>query len=165
VKTFSTSFIALKNSLEGQVWTHLIDLQVNANSTAYFTSHPETLTYNSRVYVPVPFIVGAEEQRTGGELPQLTIDVSNYTGAALRFAKDNDLSMNDVTIRLINTTLTSSGQEDSTKLQILATVFTNEVARFVLGYNFNYDAEGPRRIYNRQDFPSIPLNQRQFAIF
>ena len=104
MKTFTTSFIALKNSLEGQVWTHLIDLQVNANSTAYFTSHPETLTYNSRVYVPVPFIVGAEEQRTGGELPQLTIDVSNYTGAALRFAKDNDLSMNDVTIRLINTT-------------------------------------------------------------
>jgi len=84
--------------------------------------------------------------------------------AAFKFAKDHDLSLNDVTIRVVNLSLTPSGAEDSIKLQILGSAFTDEVGRFTLGHDFNYDAEGPRRTYNRRDFPSIPFNFRQYGL-
>lgn len=165
MKTFSTSFIAAKNALEGQVWCDLIDLVVSANSTAYFTSHPETITYNNRTYMPVPMVVSLPAQSLEGELPQMTVDVANFGGMALRFAKDNNLALNDVTVRLINVSLTTSGQEDLIKLQILGAIFSNETARFILGYNFNYDVEGPRLTYNRRDYPTMPFNAGKFFIF
>ena len=115
-------------------------------------------------YIPVPMHIGEISMAGGAELPQLGIDVSNFQGMAFRFAKDNDLALNDVIIRLLNTTLTNSGADDSVKMQILGAVFMNEVGRFILGRNFSYDGMGPRRIYNRTDFPSIPHNFRRFAV-
>lgn len=166
MRTLTTSYIALKNQLEGEtVWAHLLDIEVNPSTTARFTSHPETLTFNGQTYMPVPFTVGVEEQTLGSELPQMMVNVSNFQGMALRFAKDNDLSLRNVTVRLVNTTLTASGNDARTRLQILGSVFTNETATFLLGHNFNFDAEGPGRTYNRRDFPSIPFDQKRFAIF
>jgi hypothetical protein len=147
------------------VWADLIDLVVNPNTTAYFTTHPETFLYNNQTYIPIPMIIGTTEQMAAGELPNMNITVSNFKGLALRFAKDNDLALNDVTIRLVNTSLTTSGQEDLIRLQILGAVFADEGASFLLGYNFNYDAEGPRLTFNRRDFPSIPFNASKFFIF
>jgi hypothetical protein len=162
MRTFTTSYIALLNQLEGQTWAFTLDLTVNVNSVAYFTSHPETLSSAGNIYRPVPFVLGSDDQPSGGELPQLIVGVSNYDGQAFAFAKDNDLSLNDVTIRLVNVGfLTDSGA--LTKRQILSSVFDGETAQFTLGYNFNYDVEGPRRTFNRTDFPSIPYNTRQFA--
>ena len=151
--------------MEGRAaWAHLLELVVNANTTAYFTSHPETLAYNSQVYAPVPLEIGEEEQSADGQLPRLNVTVSNFGGHAYRFAKDNDLSLNNVTIRLVNTTLTASGNEDTVKMQVLGSTFAAEVGTFVLGLNFNYDAMGPRGIYDRTSFPTIPWNLRQWAL-
>jgi hypothetical protein len=165
MKTYSTSFIALKNSLEGQVWCDLIDLQINPNTTAFFTSHPDTIDFNGQTYMPIPMRVDVPEVNASGELPQMTVDVSNFKGMALRFARDNDLALNNTTVRLVNVQLTTSGAEDFVQLQILAAIFANETARFVLGYNFNYDVEGPRATWNRRDYPAIPFNPSKFFIF
>ena len=165
MKTFTTSFIAAKNALEGKAaWAHLVEIVVNANSTAFFTSHPETLTYNSQLYAPVPMSIGEEEQSSDGELPRLNINVSNLGGHAYRFAKDNDLSLNNVTIRLINTTLVASGNEDAVRMQVLGSTFVGELGTFILGLGFNYDAMGPRGTYDRTSYPTIPYNLRQFGI-
>ena len=165
MRQFTTSFTVAKNRLEGtRAWAHLVELTVNVNTTAYFTSHPETLTHNGNTYMPVPMAIGEYEQTGGGELPQLSIDVFNYQGMAFRFAKDNDLTLNNVTVRLVNVSLTNSGAEDFVTLNILGSAFTGEVGRFMLGYNFNYDAQGPRRTWNRNQFPSIPYGMRHFAI-
>jgi len=167
MKTFTSSFIwvALKNSLEDTTWCHCIDLTINVNTTAHFTNLPDTLSFAGQVYAPVPFLVGQSEQTADGQLPTLSVDVANFQGMALRFAKDNDLSLNDVTVRLVNPVLTSSGQEDFVKMQVQTVVFTDEVARFNLGFSFTYDAEGPRRTYNRRDFPSMPFNASKFLVF
>ena len=109
-------------------------------------------------------MIGPIEQQATGQLPTMTVDVWNFRGQAFQFAKDNDLSLNDVTVRVVNLSLTTSGAEDSIKLQILGSAFTEEVGRFTLGHDFSYDSEGPRRQYNRRDFPSIPFSFRQFAI-
>ena len=109
-------------------------------------------------------LVGPIETQATGQLPTMTVDVWNFQGQAFQFAKDNDLSLNDVTVRVVNLSLTTSGAEDSIKLQILGSAFTDEIGRFTLGYDFNYDAEGPIRVYTRRTFPSIPYNFRQFAI-
>ena len=118
----------------------------------------------ARTYTPVPMHIGEIGMGDAEELPQISIDVVNFQGMAFRFAKDNDLALNDVTIRLLNVSLTNSGADDSVKLQILGSVFTSEVGRFILGRNYSYDGMGPRRTYNRVDFPSIPYNFRRFAI-
>lgn len=113
----------------------------------------------------MPFLVGVIEQTADGQLPQLSIDVSNFQGLALKFAKDNDLSLNDVTVRLVNPTLTVSGADDFVRMQIQTAVFAEEVARFNLGFNFSWDAEGPRKSYNRKEFPNIPYNASKFLVF
>jgi len=151
--------------MEETTWCHCVDLTINPNTTARFTNLPDTLTFNGQIYAAVPFLVGVSEQSGDGSLPQMTVDVSNFQGMALRFAKDNDLALNDVTIRLVNPSLTTSGQEDLIRMQVKNVVFTDEVARFNLGFNFDYDSEGPRRNYNRKDFPSIPYNASKFFVF
>ena len=141
-----------------------MDLTVATNSVAYFTTSPETHTWNSVVYAPVPMQIGAEEQAITGELPRLTVDVWNIDGQVFRYAKDNDLSLNDVTIRLVNTLLPDSGSEAQIRLQILGVGFVGELARFTLGHSTNFDFEGPKATWNRRDFPSIPFNFRSYAI-
>lgn len=122
------------------------------------------MTHNGRTYAPVPMAIGPVEQEATGQLPTMTVDVWNFQGQAFQFAKDNDLSLNDVVVRVVNLSLVTSGAEDSIRLQILGSAFTEEVGRFTLGHDFNYDAEGPIRVYTRRSFPSIPFNFRQFAI-
>ena len=155
----------MKNQLEDTTWCHCVDLTINVNTTAHFTNLPDTFTYAGVTYAPVPFLVGAVDQTADGQLPSLSVDVSNFQGMALRFAKDNDLSLNDVTVRLVNPTLTVSGADDFVRMQILSAVFADEAARFNLGFNFNYDADGPRRTYNRRDFPNMPFNASKFFVF
>ena len=114
--------------------------------------------------MPVPMLIGEQEQSAGGELSQMVIDVANYQGMAFRFAKDNDLTLNNATIRFVNVSLTNSGAEEFITLQVLGSVFAGEIGRFMLGYNFNYDAQGPRRTWDRNQFPSLPYAMRQFAV-
>ena len=164
MRTFTTSFLALKNQLEGtRAWAHLIELTVNANTIAYFTTHPETLTHNGTVYQPIPAIIGEESQSIDGELPRLTVDVANFRGEAFRWARDNDLSLNNCVIKFVNVSLTNSGDWSAATMQILGAGFSDEAARFTLGWNFNYDAAGPRRTWNRRDYPSIPFAWRRFS--
>src|SRR3990167_3636950 len=109
---------------------HLVEIEINASSTAFFTSHPDTLTWNNQFYAPVPMRIGEEEIASDMSLPRLYVDVSNYAGQAYQFAKDNDLSLNDVTIRLVNLSLTSSGEDARVKLQIIGSAFNNDAGRF-----------------------------------
>ena len=108
--------------------------------------------------------VGEEEINAEGELPRLFVDVSNPGGAVFQFAKDNDLSLNDVTIRLINTSIVTSGSDARAKFKILGMAFNNEVARFTLSLGVNPDAEGPVRTYDRSSFPSIPIGFRNYSV-
>lgn len=163
MRQFSTAWIEEKNRLEGRrAYAHLVEIEVNANTTAYFTSHPETLTWNSRVYAPAPIRIGDEELAADGALPRMNVRVGNTAGLAFKFAKDNDLALNDVWIRTINTNLPNSGDDARIKMQILGSGFTEEIAQFSLGLGFTYDAEGPLRVYNRVDHPCIPVNFRNY---
>jgi len=128
------------------------------------TTHPETLTWNGNTYIVVPMRISAEEQNADGSLPRMQIDVANPQGSVFKFARDNNLVLRDVTVRLINTSLTTSGNDTRVKMQILGSAFADESASFTLGFNFNFDAEGPLRIYNRRDHPMIPINFRNYAI-
>jgi hypothetical protein len=141
-----------------------VDLEVSANSMARFTSSPETVTWNATVYAPVPMRFSSEETLADGTLPGLTIDVANIGGNVMRYVKDNDLSFNNVTIRLVEGSLVSSGDDIRTTLQILGATFANEGARFSLGLGFTYDSEGPLRTYNRVEYPSIPISFSKFAL-
>lgn len=152
--------------MEGKnVWAHLIELSVNANTTSYFCSHPETLTYAGNTYRPIPCLISEEEVDAQGTLPKMTIDVSNFGGEAYRFAKDNDLTARAVTIRTIHTTESGSGDEATIGMIILSALFANEVARFELMLPITLESEGPIRTYNRRDFPGLPVNFRQYGMF
>lgn len=164
MRELTSQYIEAKNAQEGRTWFHLVELVVNANTTAYFNSSPETVTWNAKTYAPVPMRFSPEEQTADGQLPGLAVDAANVGGQAFRFAKDNDLSFNDVTVRLVESSLTTSGNDIRITLQILGATFISDAARFSLGAGFNYDAEGPLRTWNRRDFPSIPLNFRNYAV-
>lgn len=165
MRQLSSNFIREKNRLgEGSPWAHLVEVSLNVNTTAYLTTHPETLTWNNNTYMPVGMRISAEEQSGDGSLPRMQIDVANPVGSVFKFARENNLVLRDVTIRLINTSLTSSGDDTRVKMQILGSAFVEEQATFTLGFKFNFDAEGPLRVYNRRDHPMIPVNFRNYAI-
>lgn len=165
MRQLSSNYIREKNRLEGgNPWAHLVEVSLNVNTTAYLTSHPETLTWNSNIYMPVPMQISAEEQAADGSLPRMQIDVANPLGSVYKFARENNLILRDTTIRLVNTLLTSSGDDTRVKMQILGAAFVEEVASFTLGFKFTFDAEGPLRVYNRRDHPSMPINFRHYAI-
>lgn len=165
MREFSSQFVAEKNRLEGQhSWAVLVELEVNANSTAFLTTHPDTVTWNGRAYRPVPLQISTEEVASDGTLPSLAVDASNIGGETFKFAKDNDLSLNDVTLRLINTFLTTSGSDARLKLQITGMAFNEESARFNLALPINTELFGPKRVYDRSTFKSIPFGFRAYAL-
>ena len=165
MKEFSSEFLRLKNLKEGtRAWTHLVEIQTSAASTARFCTSAETTTWNGNTYAPVAMRIGEEEVRSDMSMPRMSIDVANYGGQAYRFAKDNDLSLNNVTIRMVNLALTTSGNDARVTMQVLGCAFENDAARFELGLAFTHDMEGPRRTWNRRDFPEIPYNFDQWFI-
>jgi len=165
IREFTTQFVTEKNLLEGRnAWAVLVELEVNANSTAYMTTHPDTVTWNSRPYRPIPMQISTEEIASDGTLPSLSVDASNVGGEAFKFAKDNDLSLNDVTVRLINTFLTTSGSDARLKLQITGMAFNEEAARFNLALPINTELFGPKRVYDRSTFKSIPYGYKSYAL-
>lgn len=164
MREFTTAFIAAKNALEqGAPWAALIELTINANTTAYFTSHPETLTWNNQIYAPVPMQIGTEDLKSDGSLPSYVVDVSNYKGQTFKFAKDNDLSMNDCWIRLINTAIVTSGSDARMRLQIEGMAFNSEAARFNLGLPITTEVFGPKRTYDRYLF-KLPTGFKNYAL-
>ena len=165
MRELTTAFIAEKNKFETNgAWCILVELEVNANTTAYMTTHPETFTWANRVYRPIPMQIGTETINSDGSLPSLNVDCSNVGGEAFRFAKDNDLSLNDVMLRMVNTTLTTSGADARCKLQITGMFFNEEVARFNLALPINTEISGPKRVYDRSTFKSIPFGYKGYAI-
>ena len=165
---FTTDFIKKTNALTaGQRWIHLLEVKLDANSTAYIGSIPDTVAYNGKTYIPGSFLVGREKTTSDGSLPSLSVDVSNFGGLALKIARDYDLTLNDVTIRLVEHTMLSNvDTTDSYRivLKVISAAFTAEAARFSLGFGFNFNAVGPNGSYNRRDFVSIPYNFKQFGI-
>ena len=165
---FTSEFVKKKNALSaGQQWLHLLEVQLDATSTAYLVSHPETVTYNGKTYAPYFFNVGEDKSTSNGSLPIVNVDVSNFGGLALKIARDHDLTLNDVTIRLVEQSMLSNvDTSDSYKinLKVISAGFTAEAARFVLGFGFTFNAVGPNGSYNRRDFPSIPYNFSKFGI-
>lgn len=165
MREFTTTFIAEKNKLETRAaWAVLLELEVNANSTFYATSHVDTVTWNSRVYQPIPMQISAEEISSDGQLPSMNVDCGNTGGKAFIFAKDNDLSLNDVTLRIINTTLSTSGSDARVKLQITGMAFNEEAARFNLSIPINTELFGPKRVFDRSTFKSIPYGYKSYAV-
>ena len=165
IREFTSLFLAEKNKLEtlGE-WGVLVDLEVNASSTAYMTTLADTFTWAGRVYRPIPMQIGTEQIASDGSLPSMTVDCSNLAGEAFKFAKDNDLSLKDVILRSINTTLTSSGMDARLKLQVVGMTFNEEVARFNLALPINTDISGPKRVYDRSTFKSIPFGFKNYAL-
>ncbi len=165
MRELTTAYIAEKNRLETRgAWCILVELEVNPSSTAYFTSHADTFTWNTRVYRPIPMQIGTETVAADASLPSLTVDCSNVGGDAFKFAKDNDLSLNDVMLRLVNTTLTASGTDTRCKLEVVGMTFNDEVARFNLALPINTEISGPKRVYDRSTFKSIPFGYKGYAI-
>jgi len=162
MRDFSSRFVAWKNSqeIEGG-WCQLIDLTL-PGSMVYLTSNPETITYMGNIYCPFPISIDEERTSGDGQLPSIGLRTSNYGGLAYKFVKENDLTLQEVTIRLINT-LSSSGDEYKARYWIRSVVFANEIASFELGFPFSYEEEGPRRTWNRRDHPGIPLNLRAYS--
>lgn len=162
---FTTDFIVEKNKLESEgKWVHLVEVVINANTTGYFTSYTDTLTYSGTTYAVLPMRISEEEQTTDGSLPSINVDISNLGGTVFDAIKNNDMILNNVTLRLINTNYLTGGDESQINMQILGAAFSEEAARFNLGFGFNVSAEGPIGTYNRRDHPSIPFSFRNFAI-
>ena len=164
MRTFTTEFVQAKNEQDGRrAWLHLLDLSLPTGAVARFTSHPETITYAGNIYAPIPMVLSEETQDSDGTLPRQTVTTANFADLAYDFVRNYDLSGQNVTLRFINTD-SASGDEVKVIYVVQSAIFQREAAQFQLGYPFDMDADGPRRTYNRRDFPGIPFNHRAYAL-
>src|SRR5215468_8466574 len=124
---------------------HVLDITMPSTTPLRVTSYPDTVSYAGNLYAPFPLVVNEERVSGDNQLPTLSVAVSNYAGIAYRFLKENDLTHQQVTVRLIST-LSNSGDETKARFWIRGVTFAQEIENFDLGFSFNLEAEGPRRI-------------------
>lgn len=167
MKTFPEDFITRINALyDGGKLVLLIEIDLDSTTTRYYCNHHEAIVFNSITYDPLPMKIDEYGSNTRGELPSVSVTISNIGNEALEILETYDVLEKTVVMRVVNLeTLSDITAQDSTELMLIAVSTTNNgVATFILGLPIATDEEVPREIFTSQDFPGIPQETNTFGI-
>ena len=60
-------------------WIALLDIKISDSLTLYLCNNPDEITFNGHTYTPINFEIEATKNVTNGEIPTVTLRVSNVT--------------------------------------------------------------------------------------
>jgi phage-related protein len=117
MKTLSTALLLEKNSISGiYPWLILLDVVINNSLTLYLVRNTEDITFAGQLYTAFPFEMDAASQKSKGELPSISLRVSNVTRAIQAHIEAQDgLIGNAVTIRIVNSNLLTEDYSELTE--------------------------------------------------
>jgi len=119
---------ALKNSLSQEgAWVWLLTFALpNGGPTLRFCSNTENLTYGGYVYEAFNFSIGSFAWNCDGEIPELTMVVTNVGFQVQEYVRDHDgLIGSEVSFVQVNTEyLDEDWDEDMTTLMVTGAVST-----------------------------------------
>lgn len=142
MKTLPSVIVAEKNKLASvNPWIVLLDIALDESTTYYFCSDNSNVTFSGQEYTAFPFDMEPAESSASGEIPSLTLKLSNVTQLVHHYLEQlNGAIGASVKIRVVNTVYLS---EDYAELEmnfsILSVSATDEWLTFTLG------AENPLR--------------------
>lgn len=129
------SLILEKNKLNSTYpWLLLIDVTTPV-STMYFVRNTEDIIFNGITYTAFPFDMEVDKQDTKGQIPSMSLRVSNVTRAVqAEIEQYGGLVGETVTLRIVNSAYLSENYSELTfDFEIIACSATAIWVTFVLG--------------------------------
>lgn len=77
----SPAVVQEKNKLVGAaVWAWLLEVEISETTSLYLTTNNESVTYDSKTWIPFPLDIGDHDDDISGTLPEKPIRFSNASG-------------------------------------------------------------------------------------
>jgi lambda family phage minor tail protein L len=133
--TIPLSILIEKNQLSSpHSWLMTLDVAINSK-TYYFVRNTENITFKGQTYGVFPFDLASVDENSKGELPQLTLRVSNVGGILQQDVEDTDGAVGaTVLVRFINTVDLAADFAFAERLyEIVSAVIKGDWMSFTLG--------------------------------
>jgi lambda family phage minor tail protein L len=113
VRVISSAAIAEKNKIAtDSAWIVLLEIQLSGG-TLYLAANNEDITWNSQTWQAFPFELDTVAETGKGEIPAITVKVSNVTGEIQQYLEAADgANGTPVIIRVINSSASTSTESE-----------------------------------------------------
>lgn len=142
MKTLPASLILEKNKIAtANAWLVLLDVVLTDDTELFLVKNSENITYNSQAYTAIDFEIDSTKESSSGEIPTVTLRVSNITRVLQAYLEDLGGAIGStVTVRVVNAAHLA---EDYTELEMTYDVLkTSSNAQWV---TFTLGAPNPLR--------------------
>lgn len=132
-KQLPASIIIEKNRIETEyTWLVMLDIVLPDSTLLYLVRNNEDVTFNSTLYVAIPFTIEPTKETTKGQINTVTLKVSNITRIIQSYIEDQNGGIgSSVKVRFINN-IDLSGTTDYSELELDFTVLsTNSDTQWV----------------------------------
>jgi lambda family phage minor tail protein L len=136
MKSLSAALILEKNKLATpNPWIVLLDIKLPDDSMIYVARNTEDVVFNGHTYTAFPFEIEPTKESSKGEIPTVTLRVSNVTQIFQGYVEAQDGGIGSTaTVRVVNAALLSeSYAELEMVFDILATACDAYWISFTLG--------------------------------
>jgi hypothetical protein len=167
MKTFSDEWINRLNSTHsGGLFFKAAVLEVDDDTTLYFSDTQDPITFDGNVYTPLQMVWAGQETSAEMPLPSVKVTVPDINGAVGAFLETTSLNGRDVTLQLLHRDLLSVVTDvDTVQLQVmLIELKPQEAAVFTLGLNLALSDQLPKSVMTRAEYPGIPDAMRRASI-
>lgn len=136
MKTLPANLILEKNKIASpNPWLVLLDITLTDNTKFYLVNNTEDITFNSQLYTAVPFQIEPTKQSGTGEIPTVTLRVSNVSRLMQGYLEAASGGVDStVLVRVVNAALlTENYSELEMTFNILSTDTDAYWVTFTLG--------------------------------
>lgn len=125
MKTLPAALILEKNKIASpNPWLVTLDITLTDNTKFYLVNNTEDITFNSQVYTAVPFQIEPARQSGTGEIPTVTLRVSNVTRLMQGYLEATSGGVDStVLVRVVNAALLA---ENYAELELSFAILTTE---------------------------------------
>jgi lambda family phage minor tail protein L len=153
MKTLSAASVVEKNRLSSPYpWLILLEITFPApTNTIYLVRNVDAITFKGQVYTPFPFEIEFGKETSAGDIPSVTLRVSNITRVIQYEVELADGLIDfDVVIHIVNSHYLADDYSDlDLNLQVMACSCDESWVTFILGLENPLNKRFPRYRYFR----------------
>jgi phage-related protein len=142
MKSLGAALTLEKNKLSTpNPWLILLDVTWPDTTHSYFARNTEDVTFQGHLYIAFPFGIGQTSETSKGEIPTVTLKISNVSQALTGFFESTSGATGaSVRIIVVNAALLSENYADlELTYEVISATLDNQWAELILG------AENPLR--------------------
>ncbi len=136
MKNLSAALLLQKNKIATpNPWLITLDVTWPDASNSYFVRNTENITFQSRTYVAFPFEIDTTGETSKGDIPAVTLKVSNVGRALVPFFEATDGAVGStVIVRVINAALLTENYADlELTYEVMSAAMDNDWVTMTLG--------------------------------